>query len=182
MIKKILIFLAILFIFFTIYENYFNNKNMKPEDFKNTKPVIKIEEYFEGEVEAWGILQDRKGKVTRSFKANMRGKFENNILTLEEDFYWKDGEQQKRIWKIEKVDEHNYSGTAPDVIGTAKGVSYGNAFKFEYNLMVPFKGKSIKIRFDDWIFKQDDKVAINRATLSKFGFKVGELTVFFKKN
>ena len=55
MIKKILIFLAILFIFFTIYENYFNNKNMKPEDFKNTKPVIKIEKYFEGEVEAWGI-------------------------------------------------------------------------------------------------------------------------------
>ncbi len=112
----------------------------------------------------------------------MRGKFENNILTLEEDFYWKDGEEQKRTWKIEKIDEHNYSGTAPDVVGIAKGVSYGNAFKFEYNLLVPFKGKSIKIRFDDWIFKQDYSVAINRATLSKFGFKVGELTVFFQKN
>ena len=118
---------------------------MKTEDFKNTKPIIKIEEYFKGEVEAWGILQDRKGKVTRSFKANMSGIFENNILTLEEDFYWKDGEEQKRIWKIKKIDEHNYSGTASDVVGTAKGVSYGNAFKFEYNLMVPFKGKSIKI-------------------------------------
>ena len=182
MIKKIIIFLTILVIFFIIYKNYFNNGNMKPEDFKNTKPIIKIEEYFEGEVEAWGILQDRKGKVTRSFNAKMSGKFENNILTLEEDFYWKDGEVQKRIWIIEKIDEHNYSGTAPDVVGTAKGVSYGNAFKFEYNLMVPFKGRSIKIRFDDWIFKQDDKVAINRATLSKFGFKVGELTVFFRKN
>ena len=182
MIKKILIFLTILVIFFTIYKNYFNNENMRAEDFKNTKPIIKIEEYFKGEVEAWGILQDRKGKVTRSFKASMSGKFENNILTLEEDFYWKDGEEQKRIWKIEKIDEHNYSGTASDVVGTAKGVSYGNTFKFEYNLMVPFKGKSIKIRFDDWIFKQDEKVAINRATLSKFGFKVGELTVFFRKN
>ena len=48
--------------------------------------------------------------------------------------------------------------------------------------MVPFKGKDIKISFDDWIFKQDNEVAINRATLTKFGFKVGELTVFFKKN
>ena len=182
MIKKILIFLTILVIFFTIYKNYFNNDNMKPEDFKNTKQIIKIEEYFEGEVKAWGILLYRKGKVTRSFNAKMSGKFKNNILTLEEDFYWKDGEEQKRIWKIEKIDEHNYSGTAPDVNGNAKGVSYGNAFKFEYNLMVPFKGRSIKIRFDDWIFKQDDKVAINRATLSKFGFKVGELTVFFRKN
>ena len=180
--KKLLFFLTILVVSFTIYKFYLNNENMKPEDYKNTEPEIKIEEYFKGKVKAWGILQNRKGKVTRSFEANMNGKFENNILTLEEDFYWKDGEKQKRIWKIEKIDENNYIGTAPDVVGKARGVSYGKAFKFEYNLMVPFKGRSIKIRFDDWIFKQDDKVAINRATLSKFGFKVGELTVLFQKN
>tara|TARA_B100000287_G_scaffold311769_1_gene295026 strand:+ start:927 stop:1475 length:549 start_codon:yes stop_codon:yes gene_type:complete len=180
--KKLLIFLIILVISFSIYKTYSNNENMKPEDFKNTEPVIKIEKYFEGEVKAWGILQNRKGKITRQFKANMSGKFENNILILEEDFYWKDGEKQKRIWKIEKIDEHNYLGTAPDVIGKAKGVSYGSAFKFEYDLMVPFKGKNIKITFDDWIFKQNDKIAINRATLTKFGFKVGELTVVFQKN
>jgi len=29
---------------------------------------------------------------------------------------------------------------------------------------------------------QDEKVAINRATMSKFGIKVAELTVFFQKN
>ena len=155
--------------------------DMKPEDFKNTKPVIKIEEYFQGPVKAWGLLQDRKGNVTRQFKANMFGKFEGNILTLEEDFYWTDGEKQKRIWKIEKIDEHNYIGSAPDVVGKAKGFSYGSSFKFEYDLMVPFKGKNIKVSFDDWIFKQDEEVAINRAILKKFGFKVGELTVFFQK-
>ena len=179
---KIFFISIVLIILFLIFKIYFNEDNMKPEDFKNKEPVLKIEKYFEGNVEAWGMLQDRKGNVTRQFTAEMKGNFENNILTLEEDFYWKDGEEQKRIWKIEKIDEHNYLGTAPDVVGTAKGVSYGNAFKFEYNLMVPFKGRNIKIRFDDWIFKQDDRVAINRATLSKFGFKVGELTVFFKKN
>ena len=46
---------------------------------------------------------------------------------------------------------------------------------------MPVKGKEIKITFDDWIFKQDEKIAINRATMSKFGFKVAELTVFFVK-
>ena len=39
----------------------------------------------------------------------------------------------------------------------------------------------MKITFDDWIFKQDDNIAINRATMKKFGFKVAELTVMFKK-
>ena len=180
--KKILLILILLIIISVLIKSNLFNDNMKPEDFKNTEPEIKIEKYFEGQVKAWGILQDRKGRVTRQFEANMLGKFENNILTLEEDFFWKDGETQRRVWKIKKIDEHNYIGTAPDVVGEAKGVSYGSAFKFEYNLMIPFKGKNIKIRFDDWIFKQDEKVAINRATLTKFGFKVGELTVFFEKN
>ena len=180
--KKLLLILILLIIISVLIKSNLFNDSMKPEDFKNTEPEIKIEKYFEGQVKAWGILQDRKGRVTRQFEANMLGKFENNILTLEEDFFWKDGETQKRVWKIKKIDEHNYIGTAPDVVGEAKGVSYGSAFKFEYNLMIPFKGKNIKIRFDDWIFKQDEKVAINRATLTKFGFKVGELTVFFEKN
>ena len=180
--KKILLILILLIIITALIKSNLFNDNMKPEDFKDTEPEIKIEKYFEGQVKAWGILQDRKGRATRQFKANMIGKFENNILTLEEDFFWKDGETQRRVWKIKKIDEHNYIGTAPDVIGEAKGASYGSAFKFEYNLMIPFKGKNIKIRFDDWIFKQDEKVAINRATLTKFGFKVGELTVFFEKN
>ena len=176
--KKLLLFFLIFVIFFI----FLNKDDMKPEDFKNTEPVMRIESYFDGNVKAWGILQDRKGKVTRQFKANMFGKFEDNILTLDEEFFWKDGEKQKRIWKIKKIDEHNYIGTAPDVVGEAKGFSYGSAFKFEYDLLIPIKGKNIKIRFDDWIFKQDEEVAINRATLTKFGFKVGELTVFFIKN
>ena len=44
------------------------------------------------------------------------------------------------------------------------------------------EGKEIKITFDDWIFKQDERVAINRATMTKFGFKVAELTVMFVKD
>ena len=93
-----------------------------------------------------------------------------------------DGEKQERRWKIKKVGDNRYEGTASDVVGVAKGVSFGSAFKFEYKLLVPYKDKKIKIRFDDWIFKQDEKVAINRATMTKFGIKVAELTVFFQKN
>ena len=170
----------IIALFFTV--SCINNNPMKPTDFKNTEPSMTIEKYFEGPVKAWGLLQDRSGKVTRQFKADMFGSFDGSILTLKEDFYWTDGEKQNRTWKIKKIDANTYEGTASDVVGIAKGFQYGSAFKFEYNLMVPFKGKNIKVSFDDWIFKQDEEVAINRATLTKFGFKVGELTVFFKKD
>ncbi len=158
------------------------SSNMKPIDFKDQKPRLIIEEYLSGNVKAWGVLQNRSGKVTRQFNANLNGKWDGSKLVLDEQFNWNDGEKQTRQWTITKIDNHNYQGTASDVVGLAKGFSYGPAFKFEYVLLVPVKGKNIKISFDDWIFMQDEKVAINRATMTKFGFKVAELTVMFVKD
>jgi len=159
-----------------------NNSSMKPEDFKNKKPRLIIENYLSGNVKAWGVLQNRSGKVTRQFSADLNGKWDGKKLILDEKFNWDDGEIQNRQWQITKIDDNNYEGTAGDVVGIAKGYSYGPAFKFEYVLLVPVKGKEMKITFDDWIFKQDDRVAINRATMTKFGFKVAELTVVFVKD
>ncbi len=159
-----------------------NNSAMKPEDFKNKEPRLKIEEYLSGSVKAWGVLQNRSGKVTRQFSADLDGTWDGKQLILKEKFNWDDGEVQDREWTITKIDEHNYEGTAGDVVGKAIGYSYGPAFKFEYVLLVPVKGRELKITFDDWIFKQDERVAINRATMTKFGFKVAELTVVFVKD
>ena len=158
------------------------NSSMNPKDFENKKPKLIIENYLSGNVKAWGVLQNRSGEVTRQFSAILNGKWDGKQLILDEKFNWNDGEVQTRQWQILKIDENNYEGTASDVIGKAKGYSYGSAFKFEYVLLVPVKGKDIKIKFDDWIFKQDDRVAINRATMTKFGFKVAELTVVFIKD
>jgi len=162
--------------------NNCSGSSMKPIDFKDKKPRLIIENYLSGHVKAWGILQNRSGKVTRQFSANLNGAWDGKQLILDEKFNWSDGEVQTRQWKIKKIDNHNYEGTAGDVVGKATGYSYGPAFKFEYVLLVPIKGKEIKITFDDWIFLQDDKVAINRATMTKFGIKVAELTVFFQKD
>ena len=171
----------ILIICLFLITNCSKNSSMKPEDFKNKEPRLIIEEYLSGNVKAWGVLENRSGKVIRQFSANLDGKWDGNKLILDEKFNWDDGEIQTRQWQIIKLDENNYEGTAGDVVGKAKGYSYGPAFKFEYVLLVPVKGKEIKITFDDWIFKQDDRVAINRAKMTKFGFKVAELTVVFIK-
>ena len=169
-------------LFISILLTNCSKNEMKPIDFKDKKPRLIIEDYLSGNVKAWGILQNRSGKVTRQFSADLNGKWDGKQLILDEKFNWSDGEVQKRQWKINKINEHNYEGTAGDVIGIAKGYSYGPAFKFEYVLLVPVKGKEMKITFDDWIFMQDKRVAINRATMTKFGIKVAELTVMFVKD
>ena len=169
--------IIVIFLFTSCSKN-----TMKPEDFKNKEPRLIIEEYLSGNVKAWGVLQNRSGKVTRQFSADLDGTWDGKQLILKEKFNWDDGEIQNREWTINKIDDNHYEGAAGDVVGKAKGYSYGPAFKFEYVLLVPVKGKEMKITFDDWIFKQDDRVAINRATMTKFGFKVAELTVVFVKD
>ena len=100
-----------------------SGKNMKPTDFKDQKPRLIIEDYLSGHVKAWGSLQNRSGKVTRQFSADLNGTWDGKTLILDEEFNWSDGEVQKRQWKINKLDEHHYEGVAGDVVGKAKGFS-----------------------------------------------------------
>ena len=46
---------------------------------------------------------------------------------------------------------------------------------------LPVGDKTYKITFDDWMFQMNDGVLINRSYLKKFGFTVGELTLFMQK-
>ena len=74
--------------------------SMKPIDFKDQKPRLIIEDYLSGNVKAWGILQNRSGKVTRQFSADLNGKWDGNQLILDETYNCSEGEVQKRQWKI----------------------------------------------------------------------------------
>ena len=73
--------------------NCSNNSAMKPEDFKNKEPRLIIENYLSGNVKAWGVLQNRSGKVTRQFSADLNGKWDGKQLILDEKFNWDDGEK-----------------------------------------------------------------------------------------
>ena len=154
---------------------------MQPKDFEGTQPRLELFDYFAGNTRAWGIFQDRSGNLQRQFTVDIRGEVEGDELTLTEDFVYADGETQQRIWRIRRIDEHRYEGRADDVVGTATGLAYGNALNWTYTLRLPYRGNEINVKFDDWMFLQTDGVLVNRAQVSKFGFKVGEVTLFFIK-
>ena len=93
---------------------------MKIENFAETKPEFNLMQFFEGEVKAWGIIEDRFGNLRRQFTVDMKGTVENGVLTLEEDFIYADGEKDKRIWKFSKLDSNSYKGLANDIVGEAQ--------------------------------------------------------------
>lgn len=150
--------------------------------YKDNKPVFDLYTYFQGDIRGWGIVQDRKGNLKRQFVVDITGNINTKgDLVLDEDFTWNDGEISKRIWTIGKTDDNKYDGMAADVIGKAKGTAYGNVLNWQYQLNLEVDGSIWKINFDDWMYLQPDDVLINKAIMSKFGFRVGEVIIVFKK-
>jgi hypothetical protein len=145
------------------------------------KPALDLKQYFNGTVDAWGMFQDRSGKIVKRFKVVIQCNWKDDTGTLDEDFTYSDGSKQRRVWTIRKNAAGQYIGTAPDVVGEAIGVTAGNALRWKYVLALPVGGKIYNVNFEDWMFLMDDKVMLNRAEMSKFGFKLGEVTLSFSK-
>ena len=64
---------------------------MKPNDFAENNPKLVLEEYFLGKTRAWGIFEDRFGKVKRQFVVDIEGTWDGHTLILDENFSYSDG-------------------------------------------------------------------------------------------
>ena len=154
-------------------------------DYAAEKPVLDLRQYFNGTVDAYGLFTDRSGRVVKRFTVVMtcswQGPPGQEVGVLDEEFSYSDGSRQRRIWTLKRQPDGRYSGTAADVVGQASGEEKGNAFSWGYTLQLPVDGRVFDVQFDDWMYLMNDKVMINRAVMSKFGFQLGEVTLSFVK-
>ena len=148
--------------------------------YSNEKPALDLAQFFTGTVDGWGMFQDRSGTVAKRFYVRIDCTWKGNEGTLDEHFEYTDGTTQNRVWRLVK-DGNRYTGTAADVVGTAQGAAAGNALHWNYVLALPVDGKTWNMDMDDWMYLIDDKTMLNRTTMSKFGFRVGEVTLSFRK-
>lgn len=155
--------------------------SMRIDDFADTSPRFRPEDYFSGKTRAWGFFQDRFGTIRREFTVDIDGRVDGDRLILDEDFLYADGERANRVWTIRQVGDGVYEGTAADVIGTAHGRAVGRAMNWVYEFELPRGDSTLRVTMDDWMFLQDDEVMLNRTTVSKFGIKLGEVVIFFRR-
>lgn len=152
-----------------------------PQSYASEKPVLDLPTYFNGTLVGHGMFQSRSGKVERRFVVTIDARWEGNVGTLDERFVWSDGEKQRRVWTITRVDAGTYTGTADDVVGVAQGRASGNALYWTYTLALPVSGRIWHVRFDDWMYLIDDKVMLNTAVMSKWGIRLGQVTLSFSR-
>lgn len=165
-------------------------KDEQKEAVPGTSPVtadkvslseLRLEQFFEGKTLAYGMFEDRFGKVRTQFKADFQGSFDGTTLTLVEDFLYADGSTEVRNWTIRPQDDNTYvaqaSGIEGDIIGTLDGKTY----HWQYQMGIPILGKPRMCDFDDWMYLQPDNVVINRVRVSWKGIRIGQVIIMLCK-
>ena len=150
-------------------------------DYAGETPRLDLREYFNGTIDAWGVFTDRAGKVIKRFSVVMNCSWQGGDGVLDEAFSYSDGTHQRRIWRLKQLADGRYTGRADDVRGEAAGQQIGNAFHWRYVLALPIEGKVVEVDMDDWMYLMSDRVMLNKASMSKFGLHVGEVTLSFAR-
>ena len=135
---------------------------------------------------AYGQFQDVFGTVRRSFVVTIQGDWDGERLRLQEDFVYEDGATEQRVWTLTKTGDDTWTGTAPGVIGVARGVEQDNRFNWKYEIDLPIPSvdgtsETMRVTFDDWMWLQTDNRLFNRAYVKRYGFDIGDVIISFEK-
>ncbi len=151
------------------------------EQYADATPQLDPFAFFPGQTRAWGIVQDWRGRVVRRFDVDIVGSTVDDELVLDETFRYADGENATRQWRIKRGADGTLDGHADDIVGPAEGAYGGNTMRWNYAMDLAVDGDTYRVRFDDWMWRLDDNVVINRSYIRKFGITVAEVTLFMQK-
>jgi len=143
---------------------------------------LNLEEFFAGELVAYGQFKDLFGNVSRRFVVDIEGTWDGETLTLIEDFVYEDASTEQRIWTLTKTGADTWEGTAPGVQGVATGTESGDTFNWVYTIDLPVAGgETVRVSFDDWMWLLSEDRLLNIAYMERFGIGVGEVIITFEK-
>ncbi len=151
------------------------------ESYAENKPVLDPAEFFNGELKAYGVVKKRNGDVIRYFTADILASWRGNTGTLDETFYFDDGEIQKRVWTLKGDGAGSYLASANDVVGEHPMAFSGNALFMNYVLRLAYRDSTIDVKVDDKMFLVDERRIINESVFYKWGFRVASVQLVIEK-
>lgn len=149
------------------------------------RPQLKLEEFFEGSVKGFGFMHTRFGKRAQQFDISAEGRWDGKAcaLALTETYRFDDGHRDELKWRITKLSDTRYRGVEDRLKREAKGEQSAHHFRWRYVRDVPQNdGKTTRLTFDDCFYLQSPNLLMARASVSRFGFEVGIITVSYVKS
>lgn len=155
---------------------------MKPSDFADNRPLLKPDEYFLGRTRSVGVVENRGGAPTQQVTTSTRGRMAGGVLHLEQELRFGSDRTEHRSWRVRRVDEHHFTATANDMVGTARGEAYGNVFHWKFTLAMSPGNPLANIEMSQWMYLQPDRrTLLNHTTIRKAGLVLAQVTEQFRR-
>jgi hypothetical protein len=155
--------------------------SMAPQQFHGAQPRFEPEKFFLGPLHSWGVVENRFGSPKSRFRVDLVGRQEGDATAISQHFTYEDGHTDQREWRVRRLDEHRYEATSPSVAGVAHGEAWGNAFRWDYMLIVNPKNPLTHVHMSHWMYLVGQNTMVNRVVVSKLGVTVAEITEYFQR-
>lgn len=155
---------------------------MKPADFAGNRPVFEPDKFFTGRTESTGVMENRAGVPTRQVTTRTTGKWQGDVLQIEQELRLGDDPPTHRSWRLRRIDAHRFEATANDIVGTARGEAHGNVFHWSFTLATSPGNPLANVRMSQWMYLQSDgQTMVNHTTFRKAGVLVAQVTEQFRR-
>lgn len=142
---------------------------------------FEITTFLLGHTTAWGVFEDRFGRLQRRFTVELNGYWRNDTFCLDEAFKYDTGDVETRKWLVRPTSDGDFVATCDDCVGELRGTTEPNVLRMRYKFRLDLGTTVVVVDFDDRIYRMGQHTAVNRATMRKYGIRLGELSLFFKK-
>ena len=150
---------------------------------KNKKlPVLSFENYFSSDVTALRYMTlFFPIKRIKDLKILFSGKFSKGNLVLKEK-YQDNNTKVLRIWSFKKTSNNNYIGKENNVKGDIIVSVNENKLNMHYKFKTNYKKFFFSINVQDSMYLVDKNKLINKTVISKYGLRIAESFLVYKKS
>ena len=151
--------------------------------FSRERPLFEPEKFFAGRTHSSGVFETPDGQPRSQLWTTTEGRAAPDGLHFEQDLYFGGGRKAHRSWVIRRIDAHRYTATGTGIVGVARGTTSGNVLHLEFTLEAVPGNSLTRLRMSQWMYLQPDgQTMVNRATASKAGLVVTQITEQFRKD
>jgi Protein of unknown function (DUF3833) len=147
----------------------------------NTVERFELPLFLAGTTKAWGIFEDRFGRLRRRFDVEIHGSWQGDVFRLDEKFLYDDGRVEQRVWLVKPVSPGRFDATCDDCIGVASGTYLDGQVHMSYAFRLRLPSRVINVDIDDRLYRINAYTAVNRSTVRKWGVRIGEISMFFER-
>ena len=136
---------------------------------------ITLDQAFSGKSIGAGVFRVDLTGAERRFKARLDGRLVGDRLTVVEDFFYDDGEENQLTWVFDRAGPGQWTGRREDTVGVASVVETGTDIRLSYLADFRSGDDVTRLGFEDVIYFDPDGRVINDAIVTRLGIPVGRV-------